>query len=222
MSPALRFLAVSLFLLAAPCPCARRKSAGAGAGHGDHRSARVARTRSWPFRPHPHHCADAIGRHAADQQPVVRAAVDGCRSARRSMPISSAISQGTRPSLPNESIGVGTSFDFQLFDRALFNSPDTRFVLSGIVNRMDRAFRSPKQLRRDQADLPPDPDRACREAGEVAASPRLPMTLNVVLKAKADHAVDANGDADHLRRDRAALACRRRFDADRRRARRKT
>ena len=45
-----------------------------------------------------------------------------------------------RANLPNESIGVGTSFDFQLFDRALLYSPDTRFVLSGIVNRMDRAF----------------------------------------------------------------------------------
>ena len=28
-----------------------------------------------------------------------------------------------------------------------------------------------------------------------AASPRLPMTLNVVLKAKGDHAVDADGAA---------------------------
>src|SRR5260370_41082657 len=42
--------------------------------------------------------------------------------------------------LPNETIGVGTSFDFQLFDRASLYSPDTRFVLSGIVNRMDRGY----------------------------------------------------------------------------------
>src|SRR6202045_289193 len=42
--------------------------------------------------------------------------------------------------LPNETIGVGTSFDFQLFDRELLYSPDTRFVLAGIVNRMDRAY----------------------------------------------------------------------------------
>ena len=33
-----------------------------------------------------------------------------------------------------------TAFDFQLFDRALLYSPDTRFVLAGIVNRMDRAY----------------------------------------------------------------------------------
>src|ERR1700761_5721601 len=42
--------------------------------------------------------------------------------------------------LPNESIGVGPGYAFQLFDRAQFYSPDTRFVLSGIVNRMDRAY----------------------------------------------------------------------------------
>ena len=47
---------------------------------------------------------------------------------------------GTRPSLPAESIGVGEGFDFQLFDRAQLTSPDTRFALAGIVNRMDRAY----------------------------------------------------------------------------------
>ena len=31
--------------------------------------------------------------------------------------------------------------------------------------------------------------------GDARASPRLPMTLNVVLKAKADHAIDGNGAA---------------------------
>src|ERR1700685_2717702 len=43
-------------------------------------------------------------------------------------------------SLPNETIGVGTSFDFQLFDRALLDSPDARFVLAGSVNPVDRAL----------------------------------------------------------------------------------
>ena len=46
--------------------------------------------------------------------------------------------------LPNESIGVGQAFAFQLFDRAQLYSPDTRFVLSGIVNRMDRAYVAPE------------------------------------------------------------------------------
>ena len=42
-----------------------------------------------------------------------------------------------------ESIGVGSSFAIQLFDRDLLFSLRSRFVLSGIVNRMDRAYISP-------------------------------------------------------------------------------
>jgi hypothetical protein len=89
--------------------------------------------------------------------------------------------------LPNETIGVGPGFDFQLFDRALLFSPDTRFVLSGIVNRMDRGYLAQKNCgeirliyRLTRTVMP--------EVGDDAVSPRLPMTLNVVLKAKADHA----------------------------------
>jgi hypothetical protein len=100
--------------------------------------------------------------------------------------------------LPNETIGIGTSFDFQLFDRAALYSPDTRFVLSGIVNRMDRAYlaeddcgeiRLLYRLTRTAA-----PETTAPETTE-APSPRLPMTLNVVLKAKGDGAVDGNGQA---------------------------
>jgi hypothetical protein len=96
-----------------------------------------------------------------------------------------------KATLPNESIGVGTSFDFQLFDRALLYSPDTRFVLSGIVNRMDRAYLTEDHCgeirllyRLTRTAVPETAD---------AASPRLPMTLNVVLKAKGVSAVDAAG-----------------------------
>ncbi|MTV16093.1 MULTISPECIES: hypothetical protein [Bradyrhizobium] len=90
-----------------------------------------------------------------------------------------------KASLPNESIGVGDSFAFQLFDRALFDSPDVRFLLSGIVNRMDRAYVAPKDCgeirliyRLTRTDVLP--------IGENAVSQRLPMTLNLVLKAKGD------------------------------------
>ncbi|MGN1290724.1 MAG: hypothetical protein ACI4XG_29690, partial [Bradyrhizobium sp.] len=90
-----------------------------------------------------------------------------------------------KASLPNESIGVGDGFAFQLFDRALFESPDVRFVLAGIVNRMDRAYVAPKDCgeirliyRLTRTDVPP--------IGENAVSQRLPMTLNLVLKAKGD------------------------------------
>ena len=88
-----------------------------------------------------------------------------------------------KASLPNETIGVGNSFDFQLFDRALLYSDHSRFVLAGIVNRMDRAFVSPDTCgeirliyRLTRTDAPGTDDNS--------ASPRLPMTLNVVLKAR--------------------------------------
>lgn len=90
-----------------------------------------------------------------------------------------------KASLPNESIGVGDGFAFQLFDRALFESPDVRFVLAGIVNRMDRAYVAPNGCgevrliyRLTRTDVP--------LIGENAVSQRLPMTLNLVLKAKGD------------------------------------
>src|SRR6266481_10089865 len=96
--------------------------------------------------------------------------------------------------LPNETIGVGLSFDWQLFDRELLYSARARFVLAGIVNRMDRAYVSPEACgeirliyrltRLDQAPV-----------GETANSPRLPMTLNVILKAKGEKAVAPGGVA---------------------------
>jgi len=99
-----------------------------------------------------------------------------------------------RSGLPNETIGVGTSFDFQLFDRAQLYSRESRFVLAGIVNRMDRAYLSEKNCgeirliyRLARTDVP--------DTGDAAASPRLPMTLNVVLNAKRDHAIDGSGGA---------------------------
>jgi hypothetical protein len=97
--------------------------------------------------------------------------------------------------IPNETIGVGNSFAFQLFDRTLLFSDHSRFVLAGIVNRMDRAYVAPDACgevrllyRLTRTDLP-------EAAGEGAASPRLPMTLNVVLKAKGEVAIDGGGKA---------------------------
>jgi hypothetical protein len=91
--------------------------------------------------------------------------------------------------LPNESIGVGSSFAFQLFDRAWLDSPDTRFVLAGIVNRMDRAFVDEAHCGEIRLIYRLTNTRAL-QVGDDAASPRLPMTLNVVLQAKADQAAD--------------------------------
>ena len=85
--------------------------------------------------------------------------------------------------LPKASIGVGSSFDFQLFDRDELYSDNTRFVLSGIVNRMDRAYVS----RPDCGEIRLIyrlTETGAAEIGDAAASPRLPMTVNLVLKAR--------------------------------------
>src|SRR6266404_8774828 len=49
-----------------------------------------------------------------------------------------------RADLPGETIGVGGSFNWQMFDRDLLYSARSRFVLAGIVNLMDRAYVSPE------------------------------------------------------------------------------
>jgi hypothetical protein len=74
---------------------------------------------------------------------------------------------------PQLSIGVGPGHDVLLFDKAMLTSPDARFVLAGVVNRMDRAYVVPcgeirliyRLTRIDAGAMPP----------------RLPMTLNLVL-----------------------------------------
>jgi hypothetical protein len=97
-----------------------------------------------------------------------------------------------KANLPNETIGVGSSYDFQLFDRTLLYSDHSRFVLAGIVNRMDRAYLREANCgeirliyRLTRTDVP--------EAGDNAVSPRLPMTLNVVLKARGENSIGGDG-----------------------------
>src|SRR5258705_3756225 len=86
--------------------------------------------------------------------------------------------------LPKETIGVGEGFDLQLFDRALLYSAETRFVLAGIVNRMDRTYVAEANC--GEIRLIYRLTRMNKAAGDAAAPPRLPMTLNLVLKAKAE------------------------------------
>jgi hypothetical protein len=103
--------------------------------------------------------------------------------------------------MPDESIGVGPGFAFQLFNPAQLYSADTRFVLSGIVNRMDRAYVAPESC--GEVRLIYRLSRTNAAAiGEAAVTPRLPMTLNVVLKAKGDG--DAISCAEIARRWLAA------------------
>src|SRR6185437_10383998 len=92
--------------------------------------------------------------------------------------------------MPNESIGVGTDFAFQLFDRSQLTSPDTRFVLSGIVNRMDRGYVPGLDCGEIRLIYRLTPTNVATTIGEASVSPRLPMTLNVVLKAKGENPVD--------------------------------
>lgn len=89
---------------------------------------------------------------------------------------------GWKTAFPAETIGVGDGFDVQLFDRAHLNSRQTRFVLAGIVNRMDRAWVEPEscgEIRLIYRLVRFDD----RSAGGPAAT-RLPMTLNLVMKAR--------------------------------------
>lgn len=92
---------------------------------------------------------------------------------------------------PSETIGVGDGFDIQLFDRANLKSADTRFVLAGIVNRMDRAYVSEESCgeirliyRLARFEIRPD--------GSSTAT-RLPMTFNLIMKARDAHQTDGNG-----------------------------
>lgn len=79
---------------------------------------------------------------------------------------------------PDTRIGVGAGHDVVLFDQALLASPDTRFALAGIVNRMDRAYVAPQTCGEIRLIY-----RLTRTtAGD--KPPRLPMTLNLVLHAK--------------------------------------
>jgi hypothetical protein len=87
---------------------------------------------------------------------------------------------------PTETIGVGEGFDVQLFDRANLNSRDTRFVLAGIVNRMDRAYALEESCGEIRLIY-----RLARFDGTTAT--RLPMTLNLVMKARDARRTDANG-----------------------------
>lgn len=92
---------------------------------------------------------------------------------------------------PSETIGVGDGFDIQLFDRAALRSADTRFVLAGIVNRMDRAYVTEESCgeirliyRLARFETRPD--------GSNIAT-RLPMTFNLIMKARDTHQTDGNG-----------------------------
>ncbi|QUS38766.1 hypothetical protein RPMA_07925 [Tardiphaga alba] len=77
-----------------------------------------------------------------------------------------------------ESIGIGAGHDALLFDKTLLTAGTTRFVLAGIVNRMDRAYVAPETCGEIRLIY-----RLTR-TGQTDTPPRLPMTLNLVLHAR--------------------------------------
>ncbi|MCK1362749.1 hypothetical protein [Bradyrhizobium sp. 199] len=88
---------------------------------------------------------------------------------------------------PSETVGVGEGFDVQLFDRTVLTSPNTRFVLAGIVNRMDRAYVAEESCGEIRLIY-----RLARFEGGKTAT-RLPMTFNLVMKARDARQTNGNG-----------------------------
>lgn len=88
---------------------------------------------------------------------------------------------------PLQSIGVGSAFEVQLFDRAALFSERSHFALAGIVNRMDRAYLAPDSCGEIRLIY-----RLIDDAGESPA--RLPMTLTIVLRARAEDAAASCAD----------------------------
>ncbi len=76
-----------------------------------------------------------------------------------------------------------------LFDRDALNAPGTRFDLAGIVNRMDRAYVSPSECGEIRLIYRPIANNDSTDKDSPPS--RLPMTLNLVVKAKSASAADA-------------------------------
>lgn len=103
-----------------------------------------------------------------------------------------------RVDLANQPRDADARSRLQLFDRDLLYSAQTRFVLAGIVNRMDRAFVSPETCGEVRLIY-----RLVRTEPRADEPVRLPVTLNVVLAAAnpADAALSRNAAcADVARR----------------------
>jgi hypothetical protein len=198
MSPALRLLGTTLVLLCCALPARAAQNAVLERGTaiidplalrelelGEHRTSALDRV-GFGLRPF------VFGARAGGDAPILN---DELFALPSMVPVRKALDEEFehyiakhQADLPNETIGVGTSFDWQIFDRDLLYSARSRFVLAGIVNRMDRAYVAPEtcgeiRLIYRLTRLNEGP------VGETANSPRLPMTLNVVLRAKREKLV---------------------------------
>jgi hypothetical protein len=76
--------------------------------------------------------------------------------------------------------------NLQMFDLDALYSGQTRFILAGVVNRMDRAYKTPAACGEVWLIYRPIANYGVRSQNGVAASARLPMTLNLVLNVRND------------------------------------
>ena len=81
---------------------------------------------------------------------------------------------------------AGDSVSLQPFGRDALYSQHTRFILAGIVNRMDRAYKSPATCGEIRLIYRPVANYGKPAKNGVAISARLPMTLNIVLNARSE------------------------------------
>lgn len=88
----------------------------------------------------------------------------------------------------------------QLFDRNALYAGGTRFILAGIVNRMDRAYKAPATCGEIRLIFRPIANYGQHAKGGAATSTRLPMTLNVVMNARNDTEQQTISCADFARR----------------------
>ena len=81
---------------------------------------------------------------------------------------------------------AGGLSSLQLFDRNALYSPQTRFILAGIVNRMDRAFKAPETCGEIRLIYRPVANYGKPAKKGITTSSRLPMTVNVILNARSE------------------------------------
>lgn len=91
----------------------------------------------------------------------------------------------------NSDAGVGMAFGKRLFDMTFLNSPSARFVLVGLVNRMDQAYKDPASCGETRFIY--------RLAYRVTdrgldVSSRLPMTINLIFRAKKSDSASSCAD----------------------------
>lgn len=81
---------------------------------------------------------------------------------------------------------AGNSSRLQLFDRETLYASQTRFILAGVVNRMDRAYKAPATCGEIRLIYRPVSNYGKPAVQGTIISSRLPMTLNVILDVRSD------------------------------------